>query len=346
LVSAIQFDVQYDRSAMSLVGIAGESTRASGKRLYQADIGPSTKRFVIAGLNRNSIPDGALLGLFANVEPGASNGVYRLTVSNVVGSDRNGGAAPVTAVNGSVLVQGTIDQVVRLEPAGVLNGGSLVSGSVAPGQVVTLIGSGIGPEPAQTPESTPSSPTLGGASVLFDGIPAPLLYAGRSQINAIVPYAVNGRPSTQLQIARDGRTIATLRLTVVAAAPAIFTLDASGVGPGAILNQDSKVNSGANPADRGSIVGIFATGAGQTDPPGTDGQVTGDSLPKPILPVSIQIGGLEAEVLFAGLAPGLVSGVIQVNCRIPADVVASDTAPVILKVGTAVSQQGVTLAVR
>jgi uncharacterized protein (TIGR03437 family) len=331
---------------MSLVATVGNSTRNSGKLLYQANSGPNTKRFLVIGLNKNVIADGILLGLFANSTPGASNGTYSLALSNVVGSDGDGNATPVNAVDGALVIQGTAEQAVRLHPAGVLNGASLIAESVSPGQVVTLIGSGIGPEPAQAPDSAPSSPTLGGTSVLFDATPAPLLYAGGDQINAIVPYAVNGRASTQLQITREGRTVASMALQVVAAAPAIFTLNGSGVGPGAILNQDSTVNSGANPADRGSLVVIFATGAGQTVPDGSDGRVTENPIPRPILPVSVQIGGLDAEVLFAGLAPGLVSGVLQVNCRVPANVVAAQAVPVILKVGTATSQQGVTLAVR
>jgi hypothetical protein len=48
---------------------------------------------------------------------------------------------------------------------------------------------------------------------------------------------------------------------------------------------------------------LFATGAGQTGPPGTDGQIIGDTLPKPLLPVSVKIGSLDAEVLYAGAVP-------------------------------------------
>jgi uncharacterized protein (TIGR03437 family) len=80
-------------------------------------------------------------------------------------------------------------------------------------------------------------------------------------------------------------------------------MDGSGVGQGAILDQNSTVNSPSNPAEKGSIVIVFASGAGQTDPGGADGQIAGDTLPTPLLPVSVQIGGLEAKVLYAGAAP-------------------------------------------
>jgi uncharacterized protein (TIGR03437 family) len=297
-------------------------------------------------LNQNSIQDGVLIGLLANLGPGTANGTYPLKLSDVFGCDEEGRGAPGTATDGSVTIREGPGEILRLRPEGVLNGASLMTGSVAPGQILTLIGSGIGPEREQVPDPLPSSTTLRGVSVLFDGSPAPLLYASRSQINVIAPFRLESGTFTELRIAGVGQTLATITLPVTAASPSIFTLDASGVGPGAILNQDSTVNSGSNPADRGSVVVIFAMGAGQTDPPGKDGEVPVNPPPKPILPVSAEIGGIEAEILFAGSAPGLVSGVLQVNCRVPTGLVPSLTAPVLLRVGTAVSQPGVTLAIR
>jgi uncharacterized protein (TIGR03437 family) len=72
-------------------------------------------------------------------------------------------------------------------------------------------------------------------------------------------------------------------------------MDGSGVGQRAILDQNSTVNSPSNHAKKCPIIIVFATGAGQTDPGGTDGQIAGDALPKPLLPVSMQMGGLEAQ---------------------------------------------------
>ena len=182
--------------------------------------------------------------------------------------------------------------------------------------------------------------------MLFDGNPAPLLYAGPNQINAIIPYGVSGQGVTQMLVMSAGQLIVGVPLPVTPSAPAIFTVDASGVGPGAILNRDSTVNSPSNPANRGSAVALFATGAGQTTPPGVDGQVAGAILSHPSLPVSVQIGNLNAAVLYAGAAPGLVAGVLQVNCMIPGGVQPGDSIPVTLTVGTATSPAGVTLAIR
>lgn len=346
LVSGVQFDLQYDSSAMSLVVTVGDAARYSGKSLYSVDLAPNKKRFLVVGLNQNVIPSGALVNIFVNLNTNAASGVYPLGFSNVVGANTSGQLAPMTGSDGAMSVQGSIGHSTRLQPTGVLSGASLVPGPVAPGEVVTLIGSAIGPASPQQPAGSPSSTVLDGTSVLFDGTPAPLLYAAPNQINLVVPYEVAGKSVTQMQVANGRQVVAGLSLSVTEAAPGIFTLDSSGVGPGAVLNQDLTVNSPSNPAERGSVVVLYAAGAGQTDPPGTDGQIAGDPLPKPILPISVQIGGLDAKVLYEGAAPGLIAGVLQVNCRMSASVTPGYALPVFLKVGTLTSQPGVTIAVR
>jgi uncharacterized protein (TIGR03437 family) len=126
----------------------------------------------------------------------------------------------------------------------------------------------------------------------------------------------------------------------------LFTSDLSGKGQGAILNQDYSVNTEAHPAAKGSVVMIYGEGGGQTDPPGIDGTVTGNILATLVTtPVTVEIGGIQAEVLFAGAAPGLVNGVMQINARIPGGV-PSGNVPVIVTVGSVSSQAGVTVAVR
>jgi trimeric autotransporter adhesin len=106
------------------------------------------------------------------------------------------------------------------------------------------------------------------------------------------------------------------------------------------------VNSTTAPAAKGSIVSIYATGEGQTNPEGIDGQfATSFTLPKPKLPVTVTIGGRPAEVLYSGAAPGQVAGLMQVNARIPADVDPGEV-PVTIQVGSAASQPGITVVVK
>ena len=344
-VSGLQFDIQYDNSALSLAVTLGDPALTSGKDLYLADIAPNRKRVLIAGLNQNSIADGTLVNLFVRVGANTPSGVYALNFSGVCATDPSGRSVPITSSGGALTINAS-SQGVSLPANGVLNAGSFLPGPVAPGELITLSGSGIGPSSAQQPAGSASSTVLGGTSVLFDGTPAPLLYAGANQINAVAPFALSGKTSTQLKITAQGQAIAGVTVSVTSSSPAIFTLDSSGIGQGAILNQDSTVNSASNPATKGSIVAIYATGAGQTNPASTDGQITGSSLPTPLLPASVQIGGQDAKVVYAGAAPGLIAGVVQINATIPANAPSGPAVPIVLRVGTVGSQAGVTVAIQ
>jgi uncharacterized protein (TIGR03437 family) len=118
----------------------------------------------------------------------------------------------------------------------------------------------------------------------------------------------------------NGLISAALTLHVTDTAPAIFTTTMTGSGQGAILNQDTTVNTSKNPATKGTVVSIFATGEGQLSPGGVTGSVTPLTPPFPTpvaTPVSVTIGGAPATILYAGEAPGLVSGVLQVNAVVP-----------------------------
>ena len=87
---------------------------------------------------------------------------------------------------------------------------------------------------------------------------------------------------------------------------------------------------------------VYATGGGQTTPESEDGRIAQDIAPQ-LQNVSARIGGVDAEVLYAGAAPGSVSGVLQVNIRLPASVLGVQ--PVQITIGTAISQPGVSVAI-
>ena len=102
-----------------------------------------------------------------------------------------------------------------------------------------------------------------------------------------------------------------------------------------MLNQDYSANSAARPAVAGSVLVLYATGEGQTQPAGVDAKVaTGAvaSLPKPLLPVSATVGGKVADVMYAGAAPGYIAGLMQINLRLPAGL-PSGTSPLVLNIG-------------
>jgi uncharacterized protein (TIGR03437 family) len=260
--------------------------------------------------------------------------------------------APVTARLGTQSVSAT---VILAPPGGgvstaaIVNAADYANGPVAPGGIVSILGSGMGPADGASLqlESGKVATKLAGARVLFDGVPAPLLYVAGDQINTVVPYGVAGRASTQLQVEYLGALSKALTVPITAASPGIFTKDASGAGQGAVLNQDFSVNSAANPATPGSIVMIYATGEGPVNPRPADGSITGNgTLPKPVNDVTVSIGGTPAEVSYAGPAPALVAGVMQVNARIPKGIATGPAVPVMLAVAGFKSQADVTLAVQ
>ena len=219
--------------------------------------------------------------------------------------------------------------------AAVVNAASFRSGPIAPGEIVTLLGTGFGP---------------GGVRVLFDGRAAPLTYASDTQISCVVPlYEVPGRGNIYVQVRHQDQTSIPFSLAVTAANPALFTADGSGSGPAAALNQDGSQNSPTNPAAKGSTVVIFLTGEGQTSPAGVTGKVTTVSAvplmtPRPVLPVSVLIGGQAASVASYGKVPGVTSGVMQLNARIPSNVPSGNLA-ISVSVGGNTSPDGVTVSV-
>ena len=234
--------------------------------------------------------------------------------------------------------------------SGIVDGASTLPGAVTPGKIVVLYGDRIGPATLTTAQFGGDgrvSTNLGGTQVLFDGVAAPLLYSSAGQVAAVVPYEVDGKIGTQVQVKNGSSATETVALPVTPAAPSIFSVDLSGSGPAAVLNQDGlTVNSAKSPAAKGSLISIYATGEGQTQPGGVDGAIaSGSSLAKPKLPVQVWIDGRPAEVQYAGAAPGQVAGLMQVNVRIPADA-SSGNVPILIQVGDAQSQAGMTVAVQ
>ena len=237
--------------------------------------------------------------------------------------------------DGNVLVADPLNSAVRmLAPVSaaiavnaVTNAASNRAGPVAPGELVVLYGLGLG----------------GVRTVLFNGVAGWLLYATAGQVAAVVPYAVTGGPQ-EVVVQSAGAASAPVAVALAATAPGIFTLDASGRGQAAAVNQDGTSNGTAAPAAAGSVLSLYATGEGQTVPAGVDGKPAAPPLPQPVANVTATIGGVAVEVRYAGGAPGLVAGVMQVNVVVPAGL--TGAVPVVLTVGGVASQPGVTVALR
>jgi uncharacterized protein (TIGR03437 family) len=261
-----------------------------------------------------------------------------------------------TASNSPLTIPVTVTVASAVVPrvTTVRNAASYSAGSVAPGEIVYVEGTSIGPATLTTLVVNAQglvSTTLAETRVLFEGIPAPLIYVWQDRLSCVVPYGLTGRVNVRMQVEYKGQLSSPTELTLTDAAPGLFTLNQAGTGQGAILNQDYSLNgpqsSSSRPAAPGSVIIIYATGEGQTLPSGVDGRVNrAASLPRPLLPVTVQIGGQDAVVEYAGAAPDFVSGALQINARIPTTVTPGIAVPIVVRIGTRPSQSGVTLAVQ
>jgi uncharacterized protein (TIGR03437 family) len=212
-------------------------------------------------------------------------------------------------------------------------------GPFAPGEIVVIYGTSLGPGSGATAAFDPVNallPTaLGGVTVAVNGIAAPLYYVSAGQVNVQIPYEVDGQQQASVSLSYREAASPAQAIPLAASAPRLY--------PG-IFNQDGSLNSPDHPAAAGSIVILFATGQGVTRPQSVTGKVAAIPYPGPAGPVRALIGGQDAEIAFAGLAPD-TAGVIQVNVIVPAGI-AANTAEVSLIVKGIPSQKGVTLAVR
>ena len=293
-------------------------------------------------------------GSWLTVTPAVGTTTQAVTVSvnqaGLAAGTYTGSVTFTSTAAGSVGLVIPVTFVVSAQAAPVLsqvvNAASGAPGAVSPGELISLFGTNLGPvTPGLLTLTAQGSvgTTLSGVQVMFNGNPAPLIYVSATQINAVVPYEVSGLATTSVVVTFNGVAAAALQLNVVAAAPGIFFFP-NGT-QAAALNQNGSGNGTASPAAKGSTIVLYATGEGQTNPLGVTGSVTGATLKKPTAAVSVTVGGLPATVAYAGSAPGLVSGVLQLNVIVPTGV-ASGVVPVVLTIGGVATQQNVTVAIQ
>ncbi len=191
----------------------------------------------------------------------------------------------------------------------VMSSASYEARGVAPGEILVLFGERMG---GNLKTGNPVSRSIEGTRVLFDGVAAPLLYASKGQVSAIAPFGLAGRDAVRIVVEQDGVQSAPTVAGVVAAKPGLFSVNGSGEGAGAILNQNGSVNTEANPARAGEVVVLYLTGGGTLRPAAEDGSIASaaSSLEGA---VEVTIEGRKSQVLYAGGAPGLVAGAVQIN---------------------------------
>jgi uncharacterized protein (TIGR03437 family) len=315
---------------------------------------PAPPNFVVVSPASGTTPSEVPVGLNRDVLRGMGPGTYALQVvfSTVDQSPPSLAAvlvilrlhAPPAPVIGSVLSSAS------LQP------------TISPGELVSIFGTNLGPLISSTqygvtgqyPATLGDGTVYGNTTVMIGGIAASLLYVSPSQINVVVPYGVAGQKTADVVVTRYGQSTTPLTVPVQDTSPAIFTATQNGSGQGAILNVPPNpsalslytYNGMDNPAAKGSVIVLFATGAGVWNPPVQDGTVSLAVTNFQAKPVSLTVGGQPARILYAGAATYEVWGMLQINAFVP-DGIGSGPQPMVLAIGqNDNSEQKVTIAIK
>lgn len=182
--------------------------------------------------------------------------------------------------------------------------------------------------------------------MLVSGFPAPLIYVSSTQVTAVVPYEIAHSAQATVQVTYLNQGSNVINLAVGATAPAIFTLNSSGTGPGA-RNANLSPNGPLSSAAKGSTVIFFLTGEGPLTPAGVTGKINpiNGNAAAAVLPVAVLIGNQPANWTYAAGIPGVVEGIMQLNVVIPNNV-PSGIQPVLITMGGNATQANVTVAVK
>jgi uncharacterized protein (TIGR03437 family) len=284
-------------------------------------------------------------------------------------------ASMVTAVtNLNIIVENPVpggNSAVVLEPVantpviyGLFNSASYNSTSISPGELVTIFGLNIGPATAASMSITAGyvDTTLSNVTLTIDGQNAPLLYVSANQVSAQVPYEVSQGAGRAVVLTNGINPPANFTVTIGASVPGVFTADGSGTGEAAAVNTSASngvvtLNSTTSPARIGDTVSLYVTGEGDYNPSLLTGAVTtntGFLIPTALSPLpqiaptpTVQIGGVDATagVSYAGVVPGSIIGVLQINVAIPTGSTTGASVPVAISIGGNSTQTGITLNV-
>jgi uncharacterized protein (TIGR03437 family) len=289
-------------------------------------------------INLVSIGGGSWTASWRPLRATGSIGV-EITALSIDGSTRRGGQISLT---GSVQNSSPIPLV---SAGGVVQAASFAAGvPLAPGSLVTVYGLDLA-DSATSAQGVPLPSELNSVRVVLGDRPLPLLFTSAGQVNVQVPFNLPVNTQHQIAVQRGGTVSVPETLSVAAAQPGIFTENQRGTGQGIILKSDQvTLAKSQTPATAGETIVVYCTGLGAVDPPVLEGSAAPQSpLAVAMSPVTLRIGGVPAQVMFAGLTPGQV-GLYQINAVVP-QVPAGEAVPVQIEVAGQFSPP-VTMAIR
>lgn len=256
-----------------------------------------------------------------------------------------GGAASITlqalsqaGLTGSASVTGTLDAnstATVVNPGGVVSAASPVLGApLAPGAFISIYGSNLAPTNASS-QTYPLATTLAGTEVLMNGQPIPLSFVSSGLINAVVPVEAAANTIQDVVVNNNGVYSLPEEVVIASTAPAIFMQAAyPQLGVIGVIhpNGTGYETSPTQTASAGDLLVVYCAGLGAVDPAIPDGAAAPLAPLSPTVnPVTATIGGVPAQVSFAGLAP-TYGGVYQVNITVPAGITPGSNVPLVLTV--------------
>jgi uncharacterized protein (TIGR03437 family) len=182
---------------------------------------------------------------------------------------------------------------------------------------------------------------LGTTSVTVGGEQAPIYVVTAGQINAMLPFDLPVNTSVPVVVTRGNAVSASQPVSVVSSQPGVFTQTANGQGIGVVVivkpdGSETEVG-GSVSVKAGEILSIYCTGLGDVSPTEVAGFPASPSpLSQAIDNVTLTIGGVNTQVLFAGPTPGF-TGLYQVNAIVPSGIAPSQQAPLVLSQGGRIS---------
>lgn len=250
---------------------------------------------------------------------------------------------PTRNLQGAVTLNGTVTPsagIPVLTADGITSAASFQAGAaLAPGSLFAAFGTGLVDGGQIIAPGLPWSTLLGRTWMQVGGAAAPVFFGGSqpgfSQVNGQVPYST--RPNTVQQVSVGLGTARSqyVEAPVAAAQPSLFTFSQSGTGQAIAVDaaRPTVIADAANPVTRGGVVTIYVEGLGGVNQLVEAGQPAPfDPLARATNPITVSIGGHPAEVLFAGLTPGL-AGLYQINAVVPAGIVPGNAVRVIVTAG-------------
>jgi uncharacterized protein (TIGR03437 family) len=323
-------------SATFALGDGGPATAADLSSPSSVAIDSAGNLYIAdTGHNRVRVVSGGTIGTLA----GTGVCCYSGDGGSASAAQLNSPLGLLTDASGRLFVADSDNDAVRLiqtAPSGglptitaIANGASNQTGAVAAGEIVVIFGSGLGPAQLVSASGGSTPPQqLNGVTVLVNGTPASLIYVSAAQLSAIVPSGVSGA-NAQVVVQYQGLSSVPVAAPLTTASPAIFTANASGAGQALAINANGSANGASHPAAQGSILTLLVNGVVS--------QFIAGAL-------SVTIEGQQANIVNS--APSASSpGVTAVQVQVPYGIPAGAAVPVVVKVGSASSPAGVTVAV-